>query len=61
MVNTCTCYKFICAVFKLSFLWETLKNFLGIIHMLIIFILLDFQELSEELKEQYRVATQRAK
>lgn len=29
--------------------------------MLIIFILLDFQELSEELKEQYRVATQRAK
>lgn len=29
--------------------------------MLIIFILLDFQELSEESKEQYRVATQRAK
>lgn len=29
--------------------------------MLIIFILLDFQELSEELKEQHRVATQRAK
>lgn len=29
--------------------------------MLIIFILLDFQELSEESKKQYRVATQRAK